>query len=568
MKLLLEIEGRPIFAHMIDRLKLAKRVDQIIICTSTNPQDDPLEAIAEQEGIACFRGDEDDVVKRLSDAAVKYQLDYVLHITADCPFADPEYSDKIVEAFEKTGADFIRSLDLPHGAFIYGVNPAAFLKILEIKEDSDTEVWGRYFTDTDLFTVYDLRIDNPLHHQPELRMTLDYPEDLEFFRTVFAALYRPPAIFSLDEILLFLREHPEVVKINEHREADYLKRWSRQSWIKLKQRYNVETAVVVGAGSIGQRHIRNLQQLGIQKIVALRSNASAKPLDASLNVIESLSVSDLVEHKPDVAIISNPTNLHLESIQQVLPHVRGVFIEKPLGASLVGVAELLAEVKRHRTVTFIGYNLQFHPAVRKIREALDAGRIGSPLVFQGQVGQWLPDWHPNEDHKQSYAARKELGGGVTLTLSHEIHLALELFGPVRKVFCVQPTSAHLDVDVDVIADLTLQHANGAISQLHLDMLQKPANRIGVISGTLGSIAYDLIRNVVTLQTAEQRETLWSDENYDPNQSYVDQMQTFLNCVREGRVKHEHDIFKGAASLAIIEAAFASADSGCSEVVKA
>ena len=563
MKLLKEVEGRPIFAHMIDRLKLTKSVDQIIVCTSTNPQDDPLEEIAALEGISCFRGDEDDVVKRLSDAATLNNLDYVLSITADCPFTDPEYADAIVAAFRETNADLIRALDLPHGAFSYGINPKAFRKVLEIKDEKDTEVWGRYFTDTDLFNVYDLPIKNPLHRQPELRMTLDYPEDLEFFKTVFKALYVPDQVFSLDEILIFLRDHPEVVAINSHREADYLRRWTRQSWIKLKPRYSVERAVVIGSGAIGQRHIRNLGKLGITNIAALRSyKGSKRQIDPSLQVKEIADWQELTDYKPDIAIVSNPTSLHLETIESCLPNVRGVFIEKPFAASLVGVPDLLQKITAHKVVTFVGYNLQFHPAVKAIQEVLSSGQLGNTLVFQAQVGQWVGDWHPDENYECSYVARKDLGGGVSLTLSHEIHLAAELLGPVRGVYSLMPSSESLRLAVDVISDLMIEHTTGAVSQLHLDMIQKPAHRIGTISCEQGWIAYDLIGRTVRMKTegAESEVTVWEDTSYDLNNSYFDEMKTFLACVREGRVRHEHDAWKGGRTLAIVQAAFASVQS--------
>ena len=137
-KLLREVCGRPIFAHMIDRLKLIKGVDQIVICTSTNPQDDPLLELAKSEGVACFRGDEDDVIKRLADAAAGFDADYVLSITADCPFSDPVYAEKIIDALQTTGADLVRALDLPHGAYSYGIKAAALRQIIEIKDDRDT----------------------------------------------------------------------------------------------------------------------------------------------------------------------------------------------------------------------------------------------------------------------------------------------------------------------------------------------------------------------------------------------------------------------------------------------
>lgn len=563
LKLLREVEGRPIFSHMIDRLKLAKSVDQIIVCTSTNPQDAPLEEIATAEGVACFRGDEDDVVKRLSEAATAFDLDYILSITADCPFCDPEYADAIVDAYRETKADFIRSLDLPHGAFSYGINPEAFLKVMEIKVGTDTEVWGRYFTDTDLFKVYDLPITNPLHHQPALRMTLDYPEDLEFFKAVFAALYIPGQVFSLDEILNFLKEHPEVVAINNFREADYLKRWTRQSSIQLKSRYAVDRAVVIGAGSIGQRHIRNLQKLGLTEIAALRSGQGAvKALAGELGVKEISTLGQLEEFKPDVAIVSNPTSKHLETISECLPFVRGAFVEKPLAATLAGVKELLEEISKRTVVSFVGYNLQFHAAVKNILKVIDSSELGNPLVFQAQVGQWVGDWHPGEDYRSSYVSRKELGGGVSLTLSHELHLAAELLGPVTGLCAILSGSALLDLDVDVISDFLAQHSSGAVSQVHLDMVQRPAHRIGTISCERGWISYDLIRGSVVMQSAEQQSpvTVWDEPQYDPNDAYLEEMKTFLNYVREGRVRHEHDAWKGARTLAIVEAAFESAKS--------
>ena len=502
---------------MLDRLKLARRVDQIIVCTSTNPQDDPLIELAEAEGVASFRGDEDDVVKRLSDAATAFNLDYILSITADCPFSDPEYADRIVEAYLETNADLIRALTLPLGAFSYGVKPEAFRKIVEIKDQTNSEVWGRYFTDTDLFEVYDLPIENELHRQPNLRMTLDYPADLEFFKAVFAALYRPGEVFTFDEILRFLRDHPEVVAINRDCAAGYQKRWLSQSSIKLKARYEVKRAVVIGCDSIGQRHIRNLRRLGITDIFELRTGQELSGLEA------------------DVAIVSNPTSVHLETIERCLPHVRGVFIEKPLAASLEGVDEILKQIRQRRVVSFVGYNLQFHPVVKELQKFLADGAVGKPLLFQCLAG------HP------------DLGGSVLLTLIDEIHLAMELLGEADKVACMLPSS-------DALADIMINHSSNAVSQIHLDMIQRPTHRRGVISCERGWISYNLVTNTVIGQTMGQHgvKVIADDALYDVNESYVEEMEMFLNCVREGKVRHEYDAVRAMQSLAIATSALEAA----------
>ena len=540
---------------MIERLKLAKRVSEIVICTSTNPQDDRLEQIAEAEGISCFRGDEDDVVKRLFDAAQLHKLDYLLSITADCPFSDPQYADKIVETYEATDADLIRALDLPHGAYSYGVKPAAFQKVIEIKADTNTEVWSRYFTDTDLFKVLDLPIENPRHKRPELRMTLDYQEDLDFFKAIFSHLYRPGTVFTLDDILSLLDTHPEIIGINSHCATAYKKRWTRQSSIKLRQRYEVKSAAIIGCGSIGQRHIRNLRELGIESLYALRSGQRSDiDLDSSLDVEEVYSWDSLFEKKPDVAIISNPTSSHLETINRCLKNVRGIFIEKPLAQSLEGVADLLEEFKTRRVTSFVGYNLQFHSAIKRISNFLDDDRVGKPILFQCQVGQWIEDWHPNRDYREAYYARKDLGGGALLSLIHEVHMATELLGPARSVSCLLPKSDLVTLDVDVIADLMIEHVNGSVSQIHVDLIQRPAHRQGVISFERGWISYDLIRqNIVTClaETAPTTEQILPDSL--PH-SYVEEMTTFLDFVREGKVRHEHDAWKATQSLAVVDTA--------------
>ena len=554
-KLLREVEGRPIFSHMIDRLKLAKRVSEIIVCTSTNPQDDRLEDIAAAHGISCFRGDEDDVVKRLSDAATSFNLDYLLSITADCPFSDPQYADKIVETFEATNADLIRALELPHGAYSYGVKPTAFRRVLDIKDDTNTEVWTRYFTDTDLFTVLDLPIE-PRHKIPDLRMTLDYSEDLEFFKAVFARLYQPGKIFSLDEIIELLKVHPEITAINSHCAVGYKKRWTQQSSIKLKARYEVKSVAVIGSGSIGQRHIRNLRNLGINNITALRSKQRKElQLDRELGLKEVSDWEELWASKPDVAIVSNPTSLHLETIQQCLPNVRGIFIEKPLSNSLLGIEQLLTEIAQRRVTTFVGHNLQFHPIVKNIQRFLNRDDVGKPVVFQAQVGQWIEDWHPGRDFKSAYYARKDLGGGSLLSLIHEVHMATEFFGPARQVTAFLPKSDLVALEVDEIADVMIQHGNGTVSQLHLDMIQRPAHREGVVSCERGYISYDFVSRRVEATVAESEMlTPLAIAEDSLQQSYLDEMSTFLQFVREGKVRHEHDAWRATQSLAVVDCA--------------
>ena len=232
-KLTLEVNGRHIIRWMIDRVKLSQSVDDIIICTSTNPQDDILEEIADEEGIKAFRGSEDDVIQRLYEASKYYNLNYALNITADCPLVSLEYIDITITNYKETGADLIRTLDLPHGLFLYGLKIEAMKKVCEIKKGNDTEVWGKYFTDTGLFYVLDIEIPENLR-RPDYRLTLDYPEDYEFFKMVYAHFGNDTYRTGSYELIDYLDGHPEIIQVNKHCKELYKKRAEQQSSISLK----------------------------------------------------------------------------------------------------------------------------------------------------------------------------------------------------------------------------------------------------------------------------------------------------------------------------------------------
>jgi len=560
MKVIKPIHGKPMIVHMLDRLKKSDSLDDIIICTSREAQDDPLVEISAKEGVQCYRGDADDVVVRLLKAAELYDIDYIINITADCPFVDPEYIDCIANTLKKTNADLIRAWDLPHGAFSYGIKTEALRKVAGLKDSNDTEVWYQYFTDTGLFTVVDLDITNLFHKRPGLRMTLDYPEDWDFFQAIFDELYDHENVFSLDEILSLLDSNPEIIDINKHCSNKFYKRYSMQSFINLKKIRKARKALVIGCGSIGQRHIRNLKLIRINDITALRSKKGHfKNLPDDLGVKEIYKWDDVLTERFDIAIISNPTSLHLEYVFKLLPLVKGIFIEKPLSNSMDSVDKLISEAEKHKIVLFVGHNLMFHPIIKKIKTFIDTQDLGNILNVQCQFGQWLPDWHPYEDFKKAYYSRKDLGGGVALTLIHEIHMAIDLAGDPVKVAGMVSESDLLKLDVDVISDVMVKHKSGCISQIHLDYVQKPPHRSGLISFERGWVSYDYNECRVIAQCSDDENpiTLWSDDTYDPNDMYIEEIESFIDYVEENRVRHSFNLESAIESLKLVEALFKS-----------
>lgn len=200
--------------HLIERLGVAQLPDMIILCTSTNPQDDILIEVAKKNEIAWFRGDEVDVLKRLLDATKEYGVDFIVSTTGDNPLTDPDYIDKIIKKFVETNADYITCLDLPLGAFAYGVKVEALKRVVELKKQKDTEIWGVYFTGSNLFKREAVDVEAELRHCG-IRLTVDTQEDFALMEEIYRRLYRRGEVFDLYDVIELLAKNPELAKINE-----------------------------------------------------------------------------------------------------------------------------------------------------------------------------------------------------------------------------------------------------------------------------------------------------------------------------------------------------------------
>jgi len=213
-KLLKKVQGENFMTLMIKRLKLSNELSEIVVCTSQNPQDDPLEEIARTQGVKCFRGSEEDVMLRLYEAAKKYNLDYVINMTADCPLLPYELIPEMIVYYKKTGADLIKCHDLPVGIYLSGIKIAAMEKVIEIKATGFSEYWLYYFLKTDLFNVKSLPIKNSLKRN-NYRIVLDYLEDYDFLVELYKGLGKDAYKAKTDKIISFLDNNSHLADINK-----------------------------------------------------------------------------------------------------------------------------------------------------------------------------------------------------------------------------------------------------------------------------------------------------------------------------------------------------------------
>lgn len=210
------ISGKTMIEWLVDRLKHCNI--EPIIATSTNPQDDPLVEIAKKNKIDYFRGSEDDVLVRIRDCARKFDIDLVISITADNPFAEPIFIEKMIERYLDTNFDFCEIEESPLGCGSYGgiyaVTKSTLEKVCEIKDSSDTEIWGSFIKDPGKFKCDVIKVKDPNILRPEYRVTVDTQEDFDLVTKIFEILLKDKEYFNIYDICSLLDKRQDLVKIN------------------------------------------------------------------------------------------------------------------------------------------------------------------------------------------------------------------------------------------------------------------------------------------------------------------------------------------------------------------
>jgi predicted dehydrogenase len=292
--------------------------------------------------------------------------------------------------------------------------------------------------------------------------------------------------------------------------------------------------LIAGFGSIGRRHFRNLRSLGCTNFVFYRTRQGTVPDDESSDWPSFDNLAAALEARPKIAVISNPSSRHLEAATAAAEAGCDLFIEKPLSNSLDGCAELARIVQSRALVAMIGCQFRFHPLLIELRNALASGRLGRIVGARAEWGEYLPDWHPWEDHRQSYSARPDLGGGVVLTLIHPLDYLYWLFGGVDRVqAATRPVPALETQAGEDWAEITLTFASGVIAQVHLDYLQRPPVHRLRVWGELGSAALDFQEGILKSQINDINDDVSEmkvSAGFDRNTIFVDEMRHFLDCV--------------------------------------
>jgi predicted dehydrogenase len=314
--------------------------------------------------------------------------------------------------------------------------------------------------------------------------------------------------------------------------------------------------VLIGPGSIGQRHIRNILELDYTDISVVSRSAVLPAEFASLPVFTSIEQA-LEKSSFDAGIICTPTSSHSSAIIALLKaRIPNIYIEKPVSDSLDKIADIIALSKTYTNNIVVGFDLHFDRGLQKVKELLSEAVIGKVVSINAQVGQYLPDWRPHEDYRNGMSAKKITGGGVMLDLVHEFDYLLWLIGSVKNVACQNTNTGALEIETEDVCDVLLRFDNNATGTIHLDYLQQKLVRNCLITGFNGSIQWNLAESKVSWIDGFKKEYEFNYKGFERNERFKEIIKAFLENKGDIRLT---DLTKGIESLKLVVAAKESAE---------
>jgi predicted dehydrogenase len=293
-------------------------------------------------------------------------------------------------------------------------------------------------------------------------------------------------------------------------------------------------ALFIGLGSIGMRHLKNLYSLGVKDFSAYRYRMNTPPeeLPNGVNLNEFSSYEDALGTMPDIVVISNPSAYHIDYAMKAMEKGCHVYLEKPISHNISNIDQMLKLCNKKQVNVQVGCQLRVHPHLIKIKNWLNSGELGEIYSVSADVGEYLPGWHPWEDYRDSYASKKNQGGGVVLTLIHEIDYLYWLFEEIDVIAATGGNLTDLEMDVEDTALMLMRSKNNVPIQLRMDYWRSPPVRTLNIVGKNGEINWDYHKMSLDLHKRnEDSVTFKLDQNWDRNNLFIDLMDDFIMSIK-------------------------------------
>lgn len=279
----------------------------------------------------------------------------------------------------------------------------------------------------------------------------------------------------------------------------------------------------IGLGSIGTRHLKNLnaiaQERGIELAVhALRSSPRELPEDVSALIEKQCFANDETDDFYDVVFVTNPTNQHFETIKAFSGKAGAFFLEKPIFES---DEYSLDECGLTGKTAYVACPMRHSETFRQLKKAIEGKRVYSARMI---CSSYLPEWRPNADYRKVYSAHKEMGGGVSIDLIHEWDYFIDLFGFPQECFNLQGRYSDLEINSEDLSIYIARYPNMLV-ELHLDYFGRTYRRTAELFTQEGTITADFGVRTVTLANGDVINCA-----EDTNEWYIHEMNHFLDYV--------------------------------------
>ncbi|MHC8605715.1 Gfo/Idh/MocA family protein [Arenicellales bacterium IMCC58067] len=328
--------------------------------------------------------------------------------------------------------------------------------------------------------------------------------------------------------------------------------------------------MVVGTGSIGNRHLRNLLELGHRDLIAVSEFSKRASLEIDgLSIPVHHNLKSLLEHNKSIksVFLCNPSSMHYSYLLLCVYHGKHVYLEKPVASSISEITEVESLIRSNPVTIAVGNQFRFDPQLIEIKERIAHNAIGEIHSTHAIQGEHIEDYHPGENFRLGYASRKELGGGVLLTQIHQIDYLNWLLGPFKSVLATYSKPHLLNLDVEENVSYLLCGPKGETVYGHVDYLRRPKIASLVLSGTLGTIEWSYYdRSLKVIGTEPDSSPSVSNINEDRNVLFQRAIKNFFDSI-DGKSFPRSTLVDGINALAIVEAIKKSAADQCASKIK-
>ena len=315
--------------------------------------------------------------------------------------------------------------------------------------------------------------------------------------------------------------------------------------------------LVVGCGSIGRRHARVLQEIGVRDIAVCDPSEPARAaVLTALGLRESYAdYSQALGHGFDAVVLCTPPWLHIAQAKTAIERGCDVLTEKPLSHTLDGIDDLMATTERHGRILMVAFCMRFHAGLLQVKSLLDEGAIGRLFSCRFEVGEYLPVCRPGVDYRTLFVTREDVG--VTIDYIHEPDLAIWLVGqPVRRVAAMTAQLSDLEMAGDDVAEEILWFDDRCMAQIHVDCARRTRRRVAHFLGVDGVIEIDFTDwNNCVIDTYRAGDEQWSRQTFSVERDDMFRAEDRLFLERViSREPPALDAFEGRKALAVVLAA--------------